>query len=110
MNRQGLASVLSQFQPDPKAKQSLTVQRALFLARWLLDRSVQLQTPFERRKQAEIDRMLERPSDKVFGPVLGVMRFTTLSEAVDLMNQTSIDYHRYGNLGVRAKEARAEPL
>src|SRR5690606_7061799 len=44
---------------------SETVQRALYIARRLQERASQLQTPAERRQQAEVDRMLCNPSDKV---------------------------------------------
>src|SRR5881394_489397 len=41
------------------------IQRALLLARELLHRAAALQTPAERRQQAELDRMLQTPADKV---------------------------------------------
>jgi RHH-type proline utilization regulon transcriptional repressor/proline dehydrogenase/delta 1-pyrroline-5-carboxylate dehydrogenase len=41
-----------------------TIQRALKLARELQQRATELQTPAERRQQAELDRMLQTPSDK----------------------------------------------
>jgi len=56
--------LLDEFQPDTGSKQSLTVQKALFLARRLQERATQLQTAAERRQQAELDRMLQTPSDK----------------------------------------------
>src|SRR5436189_4684681 len=40
------------------------IQRALDLARELLHRAAELQTPAEKRQQAELDRMLQTPSDK----------------------------------------------
>src|SRR6476659_10583449 len=40
------------------------IQRALGLARELQERATELQTPAERRQQAELDRMLQTPSDK----------------------------------------------
>lgn len=43
---------------------STIVQRALSLARELQERATALQTPSERRQQAELDRMLQTPSDK----------------------------------------------
>lgn len=45
-------------------KQQQQIQRALDLARELQRRATELQTPAERRQQAELDRMLQTPSDK----------------------------------------------
>ncbi len=41
------------------------IDRAVALARELQQRALELQTPHERRQQAELDRMLQTPSDKV---------------------------------------------
>ncbi|MEN1678088.1 MAG: proline dehydrogenase family protein [Planctomycetota bacterium] len=41
-----------------------TAQEAMFLARRLQDRAADLQTPAERRQQAELDRMMQHPADK----------------------------------------------
>lgn len=46
------------------ASDSDRIQRALALARELQQRATELQTPAERRQQAELDRMLQTPSDK----------------------------------------------
>lgn len=62
---QDLASQLADFHPDPSLPHPPAVQRALFLARRLQERAARLQTPAERRQQAELDRMLHHPSDKV---------------------------------------------
>src|SRR3954454_6989867 len=43
---------------------SLDVQKAIALARELCRRARQLQTPQERRQQAELDRMIQSPHDK----------------------------------------------
>jgi RHH-type proline utilization regulon transcriptional repressor/proline dehydrogenase/delta 1-pyrroline-5-carboxylate dehydrogenase len=40
------------------------VQKALYLARRLQERASELQTPAEKRQQAELDRMLQNPRDK----------------------------------------------
>src|SRR5512137_2470233 len=64
MNTSHLEQLLSGFQPDPKSKHSPAIQKALFLARRLQQRATELQTPAERRQQAELDRMLQTPSDK----------------------------------------------
>ncbi len=47
------------FFPDPQL-----IERAVALARVLQERATALQTPHERRQQAELDRMLRTPSDK----------------------------------------------
>jgi RHH-type proline utilization regulon transcriptional repressor/proline dehydrogenase/delta 1-pyrroline-5-carboxylate dehydrogenase len=59
-----LATLLAQFQPDPKSTQAAAIQKALFLASHLQQRVLALQTPAERRQQAEMDRMLQHPEDK----------------------------------------------
>src|SRR5262245_65088902 len=41
------------------------IDQAVELARELQERAVALQTPAERRQQAELDRMLQNPADKV---------------------------------------------
>ncbi len=57
-------SDLANFQPEAKSPVPVTVQKALFLARLLQERAAQLQSPQERRQQAELDRMLQSPLDK----------------------------------------------
>lgn len=51
--------VSAEFSPDPQL-----IERAVALARVLQERATALQTPHERRQQAELDRMLRTPSDK----------------------------------------------
>src|SRR5262245_35328952 len=41
------------------------IEQAVALARTLQSRATELQTPAERRQQAELDRMLQTPADKV---------------------------------------------
>ena len=48
------------FQADPQL-----IERAITLARILQERATALQTGAERRQQAELDRMLQTPADKV---------------------------------------------
>ena len=48
------------FPPGPQL-----VERAILLARELQERATELQTGAERRQQAELDRMLQTPADKV---------------------------------------------
>ena len=59
-----LEQLLNGFQPDPKSEPVPAVQKALFLARRLQERATELQTAPEKRQQAELDRMLQTPSDK----------------------------------------------
>jgi RHH-type transcriptional regulator, proline utilization regulon repressor / proline dehydrogenase / delta 1-pyrroline-5-carboxylate dehydrogenase len=59
-----LEQLLRSFQPDPASKHAPVVQQALLLARHLQQRATELQTPPEKRQQAELDRMLQMPSDK----------------------------------------------
>jgi len=59
-----LAELLSAFTADSKSQRPLSVQKALFLARRLQERASSLQTPSEKRQQAELDRMLQTPTDK----------------------------------------------
>ena len=49
---------------DAASPLSPRVQRAIALARHLQTRGVDLQTPAERRQQAELERMVQSPSDK----------------------------------------------
>lgn len=55
---------IAQFRPDPNSRETIPIQKALFLARRLQERATELQTGPERRQQAELDRMLQTPSDK----------------------------------------------
>ena len=48
---------------DAENLEALT-EVAIHLARKIQTRAVQLQTPAERRQQAELDRMVQHPSDK----------------------------------------------
>src|SRR5215471_18489877 len=62
--RAALDELLASFQPDPHSKYSVQIQKAILLARRLQERATELQTPAEKRQQAELDRMLQNPSDK----------------------------------------------
>lgn len=64
MNSLPLDEVFTAFQPDSKSKYPVSVQKAVFLARRLQERASELQTAPEKRQQAELDRMLQTPSDK----------------------------------------------
>jgi RHH-type proline utilization regulon transcriptional repressor/proline dehydrogenase/delta 1-pyrroline-5-carboxylate dehydrogenase len=65
MLARGIEAVLADFQPDPESPQPATLQRAVRLARLLQERAMALQTPQERRQQAELDKMIKSPHDKV---------------------------------------------
>ena len=60
-----VAQRLSDFQPDDASPLDLEIQQTLHLARHLQTRATALQTSAERRQQAELDRMIQSPSDKV---------------------------------------------
>lgn len=57
------------------------IQRALALARELQERATKLQTPSEHRQQAELDRMLQTPSDKATLVLLTDQAFRAKSSA-----------------------------
>jgi len=59
-----LENVLRNFEPDAEARQPVSVQRALHIARHLQSRAMQLQVPAEKRQQRELERMMEMPHDK----------------------------------------------
>src|SRR5512137_1004729 len=63
-NPESLDALLDGFAPDAASHYPESVQKALRLARQLQQRAAALQTPPERRQQAELDRMLQTPSDK----------------------------------------------
>lgn len=56
-------------------------ERAIQIAQRLLERSQQLQTPQERRQQAELDRMIGRPEDKATLLEMTDQAFRTLTPA-----------------------------
>ena len=57
------------------------VDRAISIARQLLERSQELQTPQERRQQAELDRMIGQPDDKATLVEMTDQAFRTLTPA-----------------------------
>ncbi|QEG37964.1 bifunctional proline dehydrogenase/L-glutamate gamma-semialdehyde dehydrogenase [Bythopirellula goksoeyrii] len=59
-----VAALLADFSPDADSPFPVEVQQALFLARQLQLEATALQTPEERRQQAELDRMMQSPGDK----------------------------------------------
>ncbi|MEM9186494.1 MAG: proline dehydrogenase family protein [Planctomycetota bacterium] len=60
----GVAQFLSEFNADAASATPEEAQQAIYLARKLQDRAAELQTPAERRQQAELDRMMHHPADK----------------------------------------------
>jgi hypothetical protein len=59
-----LDTLLAGFGLNPASPHPPAAQKALLVARHLQERARELQTPAERRQQAELDRMLQTPSDK----------------------------------------------
>ncbi len=60
----GIEGILDEFRADSESSCPIPVQQAVYLARLLQERAVELQTPAERRQQAELDRMIRNPRDK----------------------------------------------
>jgi len=60
----GVTRLLADFVPDEKSPLETEVEQAIYLARQLQVRANALQTPAERRQQAELDRMIQSPGDK----------------------------------------------
>ena len=63
--RQDEISLLAGLAVDAASAHPVEVQQAVQLARLLGRRATELQTPQERRQQAELDRMINSPGDKV---------------------------------------------
>jgi len=63
--RDELKSLLESVSLDEGSSLSDEIQLSIALARHLQRRANQLQTPQEKRQQAELDRMIQSPSDKV---------------------------------------------
>jgi len=59
-----LEDLLAGFSPADRSSVPLPVQKGLFVAREIQRRASELQTAGERRQQAELDRLLQTPSDK----------------------------------------------
>jgi RHH-type proline utilization regulon transcriptional repressor/proline dehydrogenase/delta 1-pyrroline-5-carboxylate dehydrogenase len=62
--QQGVERLLADFRSDGAHNAPLEVQHAIHLARVLCRRARELQTPQERRQQAELDRMINSAHDK----------------------------------------------
>lgn len=64
MNTSSIEKLLADFRPVAESPHTVVVRQALFLTRRLQERATELQTAPEKRQQAELDRMLQTPSDK----------------------------------------------
>ncbi len=62
--QQSVQRLLAKHSADDLSELPLEVQQAIYLARELCQRARKLQTPQERRQQAELDRMIQSPHDK----------------------------------------------
>ncbi len=62
--QQRIDALLAESQPDESSSLAAQVQQAVHLARAVCRRAGELQTPQERRQQAELDRMIHSPEDK----------------------------------------------
>ena len=80
-NTESFDSLFGGFEPVPGSPHSLTIQKALFVARSLQERARALQTSSERRQQAELDRMLQTPSDKATLALMTDQAFRTSDPA-----------------------------
>jgi RHH-type proline utilization regulon transcriptional repressor/proline dehydrogenase/delta 1-pyrroline-5-carboxylate dehydrogenase len=76
-----LDTLLAGFVPDPASSHAPSVQKALKVARHLQLRARALQTPAEWRQQAELDRMLQTPSDKATLALMTDQAFRTSDPA-----------------------------
>jgi RHH-type proline utilization regulon transcriptional repressor/proline dehydrogenase/delta 1-pyrroline-5-carboxylate dehydrogenase len=85
-----LEALLGDFQPNPAPTRPVAVQKALHVARRLQERARDLQTPSERRQQAELDRMLQTPSDKATLALMTDQAFRTNDPARAVEHLTHI--------------------
>ena len=85
-----LGALIDQVTVDASSPWPGTVQRALRVARHLQERARELQTPSERRQQAELDRMLQTPSDKATLVLMTDQAFRTTDPARAVEHLTHI--------------------
>ncbi|HEX5222109.1 MAG TPA: bifunctional proline dehydrogenase/L-glutamate gamma-semialdehyde dehydrogenase, partial [Verrucomicrobiae bacterium] len=81
---------LADFTPHPGSSRPVAVQKALFVARRLQKLAAELQTPSEKRQQAELDRMLQTPSDKATLTLMTDQAFRTNDPARAVEHLTHI--------------------
>jgi RHH-type proline utilization regulon transcriptional repressor/proline dehydrogenase/delta 1-pyrroline-5-carboxylate dehydrogenase len=82
--------LLGGFAPDRASPYAPAVQKALLVARHLQERARALQTSSERRQQAELDRMLQTPSDKATLALMTDQAFRTSNPARAVEHLTHI--------------------
>jgi RHH-type proline utilization regulon transcriptional repressor/proline dehydrogenase/delta 1-pyrroline-5-carboxylate dehydrogenase len=85
-----LDELLGDFAPDPALPYAAPIQKALRVARHLQERARALQTPPERRQQAELDRMIQTPSDKATLAMMTDQAFRTRDPARAVEHLTHI--------------------
>jgi RHH-type proline utilization regulon transcriptional repressor/proline dehydrogenase/delta 1-pyrroline-5-carboxylate dehydrogenase len=85
-----LDALLGSFELDRASPHTVSIQKALRLARHLQERARALQTPAERRQQAELDRMLQTPSDKATLTLMTDQAFRTSDPARAVEHLTHI--------------------
>jgi len=85
-----LTALLAGFRPDRRSSRPVSVQKALWLAQRLQEEAATLQTPSERRQQAELDRMLQCPSDKATLTLMTDQAFRTNDPARAVEHLTHI--------------------
>jgi RHH-type proline utilization regulon transcriptional repressor/proline dehydrogenase/delta 1-pyrroline-5-carboxylate dehydrogenase len=85
-----LDALLGSFTPERSSTYPVAVQKALVVARHLQERASELQTPSERRQQAELDRMLQTPSDKATLALMTDQAFRTSDPARAVEHLTHI--------------------
>lgn len=90
MTHSSLETLLTGFQAGDSSKYPLVVWKAVFLARRLQERAAELQTPSEKRQQAELDRMLQTPSDKATLTLMTDQAFRTSDPARAVEHLTHI--------------------
>jgi len=82
--------LLSGFKPEAGSTLPPAIQKALFVARRLQERATELQTASEKRQQAELDRMLQTPSDKATLAMMTDQAFRTNDPARAVEHLTHI--------------------
>src|SRR5512138_407805 len=90
MNSQLLTDWLKALPADASSNRPPAVQKAIFIARCLQKRATELQTPSEKRQQAELDRMLQTPSDKATLALMTDQAFRTNDPARAVEHLTHI--------------------
>jgi len=90
MSGLSLGTLLDGFQPESHSNYPVAIQKAVFVAGKLQERATELQTSPEKRQQAELDRMLQRPSDKATLALMTDQAFRTNDPARAVEHLTHI--------------------